>query len=505
VPSLPQLIAEHPQIPLVAAAFLLAALSVLVIAVPRGAMWRLAGRIGLFVALTVALVSQGIVPYQPGPKAAVTAAGQIGVYFVEILWWVALTRCLVGVVDAFVILERRPQESRLFQQLIAGLIYLGVVLAIAGNVFNMPIGALFATSGAVAIIAGLALQSTLADVFSGIAISLGRSYRIGDSIIIDGGVEGKIVEANWQAVQLLTPDNDLAIIPNSVLAKAKIVNVSYPDETHDNMLLIRLQPTTAPSHFVEVALEALASCNLIMHEPAPSVTVKSLNASAIELELRYRVHKGSTSNKARNEVFDRIFRHFVAAGLRFAPVAGIADFLAEGAALAPPSSFETILRNVPLFATLGEEHKKLLAAKMGKKEYAAGDLVLERGALSQTLSIIQSGALAVYNLREGREHELLRLAPGDYFGEGGFLLGEPQSTAMRAITHAVVFEIHADDLCPILKERPSLSKELGEALARRRAMLAAKDAADSRHVDHSAKRFADRIRQLFQLDLSPPG
>ena len=463
---------------------------------------------GLFVALTTALASVGIQPYQPRPNAAVTAAGQIGVYFVEILWWVALTRCLVGVVDAFVILERRPQESRLFQQLIAGLIYLGVVLAIAGNVFNMPIGALFATSGAVAIIAGLALQSTLADVFSGIAISLGRSYRIGDSIIIDGGVEGKIVEANWQAVQLLTPNNDLAIIPNSVLAKAKIVNVSYPDETHDESLLIRLQPATAPSHFVEVALEALASCNLIMHQPAPSVAVKSLNASAIELELRYRVHKGSISDKARNEVFDRIFRHFVAAGLRFAPVAGIADFLApavEGEALAPPSALETILRNVPLFATLGEEHKKLLAAKMRKKEYAAGDPVLERGAMSQTLFIIQSGALAVYNLREGREHELLRLAPGDYFGESGFLLGEPQRATTRALTRAVVFEIHADDLGPILKERPSLSKELGEALASRRAILAAKDAAGSRATEQSATRFADRIRQLFQLDPSSPG
>ncbi len=507
MPPLPPLVADHPRIAVAAAALILAVLSFAILFFRRSPIWRLSGRVGLFVALTAALASVGIQPYQPRAAAATGPAAQIGVDFVEIIWWIALARCLVGVVDAFVIFERRPNESRLFQQLIAGLIYLGVVLAIVGDVFNVPVGALFATSGAVAIIAGLALQSTLADVFSGIAISLGRSYRIGDYIIIDGGVEGKIVEANWQAIHLLTPSNDLAIIPNSVVAKGKIVNATYPQEAHDETVLVRLQPTTAPSHFVDVALEALASCNLILHEPAPAATVKSLNASAIELELSYRVYKGSIADKARNEVFDHMFRHFVAAGLRFAPIAGIADFLApavEGEALAPPSAREMILRNVPLFATLDGEQKKLLAAKMRQKEYAAGDLVLERGTLSQALSIIRSGALAVFNLRDGREHELLRLAPGDYFGESGFLLGEPQSMTTRALTRAVVFEIHADDLGPILKERPSLSKELGQALAQRRAILAAKDAAGSRPAEQSATGFADRIRQLFQLDLPSP-
>ncbi len=507
MPPLPPLISDHPRIAVVAAALILAVLSFAILIFRRSAIWRLSGRAGLFVALTTALASVGIQPYRAHPAAASGPAAQIGVDFVEIIWWIALARCLVGVVDAFVIFERRPNESRLFQQLIAGLIYLGVVLAIVGDVLNVPVGALFATSGAVAIIAGLALQSTLADVFSGIAIGLGQPFRIGDEIIVDGAVEGKIVDVNWQAVHILTSSNDLAIIPNSLVAKSRIVNVTYPNESHDETVLVRLQPTTPPSHLVEVALEALASCNLILHEPAPAVAIKSLNASAIELELSYRVCKGSIADKARNEVFDRAYRHFVAAGLRFAPVPGLADFLApavEGEALAPPSAREMIVRNLPLFATLDEEQKKVLAAKMRRKEYAAGDLVLERGALSQTLSIIQSGALALYYIRDGREHELLRFAPGDYFGEGGFLLGEPQDGTTRAITRAVVYEIHADDLRPVLKERPNLSKELGEALARRRAMLAAKDAAGSRHVEQSATRFADRIRQLFQLDLSSP-
>jgi hypothetical protein len=48
-----------------------------------------------------------------------------------------------------------------------------------------------ATSGAVAIIVGLALQSTLSDVFSGIVLNTTKPYQIDDWISIDG-TEGRV-------------------------------------------------------------------------------------------------------------------------------------------------------------------------------------------------------------------------------------------------------------------------------------------------------------------------
>ncbi|MGA2636379.1 cyclic nucleotide-binding domain-containing protein [Methylocella sp.] len=505
MPPWPALIVDYPQTAVAIAALVVAAGSLFVLAVRRGPMWRLAGRIGLLVALSAMLLSHGIEPYrQRLPDENI--ARQLGILLLEILWWVALARVLVSVVDAFVIFERRPNESRLFQQLIAGLIYLGVALAIIGDEFNVPIGALFATSGAVAIIAGLALQSTLADVFSGIAISLGRSYRIGDWIIIDGGVEGRIIETNWQAVHLLTASHDVAIIPNSVLAKAKLVNVTTPEEMQVATTLIRFEPSMSPASFVDMSLQALASCNCILHQPPPTVAVKSLSASAIELAVSYRIPNRSAGDDARNEVFDRVYRHAVAAGLKFAQTPGVAGLFApmptgaDGGGAPPQSAPERILEKLPLFASLTEEHKTVLAAKMRRRTFERGELVIERGVVAQTLAIVESGALALYQVRDAREHELVRLGPGDYFGEGGLLLGEPQRGTIRALTHASIYEIVADDLRPILVERPGLSDALGHALAARRAMQAADDAAVSNHADHSARRLTDRIRQLFQVD-----
>ncbi|MEJ0092256.1 MAG: mechanosensitive ion channel family protein [Methylocella sp.] len=200
MPFWPQFIAEHSQAAADAAALLLAGLSVLALSPRLGAVWRAIGQTGLFVALTTSLLAHGVEPYQPQPASSASAAHQLGIYFLVILWWCALGWSLVAFVRAFVIFERKPNESQLFQQLLAALIYLGVALAIASNVLHFAVGALLATSGAVAIILGLALQSTLADVFSGIAISLGRSYSIGDWIVVDSGFEGRIIAASLKPI-----------------------------------------------------------------------------------------------------------------------------------------------------------------------------------------------------------------------------------------------------------------------------------------------------------------
>ena len=94
---------------------------------------------------------------------------------------------------------------------------------------------------------GLALQSTLGDVFSGIVLNLAKPYHPGDWIILDAGTQGCVIETDWRATHILTPDNDLAIIPNSVIAKAKLINASQPMRAHGLTIIVRLEPTVAPS------------------------------------------------------------------------------------------------------------------------------------------------------------------------------------------------------------------------------------------------------------------
>lgn len=129
------------------------------------------------------------------------------------------------------------------QDLIIAVVYLGVTLSVLAFVFDFAIGTLVATSGVIAIIVGLALQSTLNDLFSGLALTLGRPYGIGDWIILTDGTEGRVVESTWRSTHVQTGANNIVVLPNSFLAKIGLTNISRPDETHQVVLRLRVKPT----------------------------------------------------------------------------------------------------------------------------------------------------------------------------------------------------------------------------------------------------------------------
>ncbi|MGO8542918.1 small mechanosensitive ion channel, partial [Rhizobium leguminosarum] len=85
-----------------------------------------------------------------------------------------LAWAVIGFIRLYLVLEGSPREARLLQYLVIGVVYIGMALSVLAFVFGVPIGTLVATSGVVSIILGLALQNTLADVFSGIALTLVR-------------------------------------------------------------------------------------------------------------------------------------------------------------------------------------------------------------------------------------------------------------------------------------------------------------------------------------------
>ena len=87
--------------------------------------------------------------------------------------------------------------------------------AMMGFVLGLSLQGLQATSGIIALVLGLALQSTLGDVFSGISLSIEKPYRVGDEILLEGGAEGEVIEMNWRSTHLRNGANDIVIVPNS--------------------------------------------------------------------------------------------------------------------------------------------------------------------------------------------------------------------------------------------------------------------------------------------------
>ncbi|WP_246663669.1 mechanosensitive ion channel domain-containing protein [Phyllobacterium endophyticum] len=464
--------------------------------------WHLVLHVTFFVLLSVLLLYHGIVPYLPGPTPN-SVVDEVLIGIAKIIWWVNAGWALIGFTRAFLIFEGSPREGRFIQDLVVGIIYLGVGLSIVANVFSLPVGTLIATSGVLAVILGLALQSTLNDVFSGIALNLGRPYAVGDVIVLKDGTEGKVVETNWRATHLLNGTNDLVVVPNSDLAKARLVNMSSPSRNHGVTITVSFAPGAAPALVADVMRAVLINSTTIDRTTGPgSVQVKGISGSAIDLELSIAVADIAKVGDAKNEIFDLIYRHAKAASLQLAAAAG------TGIAATPAADQHPQLRSVqmrlldaiPLFATLTDEEKEAIAKTMRRRTFLKGELIAEQGSVLNALAIVRSGVLGVTRIEDGCELELARLAPGDSYGEAGLLTEAGEPGTIRVLVHAVVYEIAKEDLSPLLHERPSLVDELGLILARR---AEAKDHLFDRgsHSSgtHAVPGLVKRIRQLFEI------
>jgi small-conductance mechanosensitive channel len=259
-------------------------------------------RVVFLLLLTIALLRADIVPYQPLYLTGAPFTDTVHA-ILKIAWWFLAAWFLVGVLRAVIVFQRSPREAKLLQDLLAGLVYLAAIFAIVSYVFDLPIQGLLATSGVVAIILGLALQSTLGDVFSGIVLSFSRPYRPGDWISVEGGTDGRVIEMNWRATYVLTARRDLAIIPNSTIAKSKIVNVSSPSGIHGTTITIQLDSKTPPSIASEILEHAIINCKLIVATPAPQYKRKDSKCELHRVRHYFFVEELASSATAQNELF----------------------------------------------------------------------------------------------------------------------------------------------------------------------------------------------------------
>ncbi len=366
--------------PLVAALILFALAGLVThLAFRRHPLRRAIVRVIFLFVLTLVLLRAGVVPYQPlrmtgGPFRDVVHGA------LKIAWWLWSAWFLVGLLRTFVVTEHRPREGKLVQDLLAGLVYLAALFAIIAYVFDLPIKGLLATSGAIAIILGLALQSTLSDVFSGIVLNFSRPYRPGDWISIDGATDGRVIEMNWRATLVLTAKRDLAIVPNSAIAKAKIVNSSSPSGIHGITVTIQLDARTSPAAGAEILEHAILNSRLILATPAPSITVKSITATTTEYEITVFVEDLGQSARAQNELFDLMSRHLAAAGIELASIQS-QPYWAPPAAVGTraPTDAERALGLIEIFAGLTADERRSLAAKLRQKHYEHGETLVEPG------------------------------------------------------------------------------------------------------------------------------
>jgi small-conductance mechanosensitive channel len=201
----------------------------------------------------------------------------------------------------------RPKRRKLFADLSVALIYFVAGAGILNAIFGPSFEAVLATSGIIALVVGLALQSTLADLFAGLALNIERPFRAGEWISISGGPEGQLHEINWRAARLKSRAGNLIAIPNSVLAKSVVTNQSRPAMEHLVSVEITFAHLIDPDAVTELLVEGARALSIALPVPTPSVYLLSNSELGITYELDFYVKNVADVPFAMSEALRQIW------------------------------------------------------------------------------------------------------------------------------------------------------------------------------------------------------
>jgi len=407
-------------------------------------------------------------------------------------WWGLAARELISFLALLTTLRRAAIQNELLFDVIAGTIYVCAALAMMGFVFRWPLQGLLATSGIIAIVLGLALQSTLSDVFSGISLTIEKPYRLGDEILLEGGIEGEVIQVNWRSTHLRNGANDVVVIPNSAIAKMRIQNHSAGSKRYSGSLTVAVDARNEPEFTMEILKQTAMTCPAILEHPQCTVAPTEIKGDWITYEICFSTSLFTAAGEARSQLIAQLYK-------RGRPAATQGAVISSPIFLFPENE---VLDHLPLLEPLTPSEKADLSAKIIRRHFQAGEQLLAQGEKTGSVHFIYSGVIQVTRqIQDGRILKVLRLGPGDTYGEISLLTGAPSSGTFAALTSSLLLESKSEDLKPILEARPALTESLSHSVAKAQQFVTTFDRSAIQPAVIEPHDLLWRIRNFFRLNV----
>ena len=149
---------------------------------------------------------------------------------------------------------------------------------------GVNVGPLIAGLGVTGFILGFAFQESLGNLASGLMIAINSPFKVGDYVIV-AGLEGTVFEVNMMATVLVTADNKKVVIPNKSAWGAPITNFSAMS-TRRVDLKVGVSYGCDMAKAIKVVFDTVKTVPGVLEEPAPSVSIASLDDSEVTLNVR---------------------------------------------------------------------------------------------------------------------------------------------------------------------------------------------------------------------------
>lgn len=350
-----------------------------------------------------------------------------------------------------------------------------------------------------AIVIGLALQETLGNAFSGLALQIERPFRVGHWVTV-ADHEGRVVEVTWRATKIETKSGNMIALPNSEIAKTAITNYSQPAAPTRLQVEVGASYATPPNETKDAMMAAMRRVPQVLAEPAPDVLLVDFAASSINYRARFWINDFRDVERATSDVRTAIYYEFSRRNIEI-PYPIQVEYSRTEAVVDREAEVEEATRMiaaVPVFADMSQAGRRALALASRTRLYADGEAIVREGEQGGTMYLVRRGRVVVVVGKDRRQVAVTE--EGGYFGEMSLLTGEPRTATVIASGDCVLFEIAADDFRHYVQDHPDVIDDVAAAAETRRRQLDAARSDAATDSTEARQSVVEVMRRFFGLE-----
>ncbi len=185
-----------------------------------------------------------------------------------------------------------------------------IVLLITFDNIGVNITAIFAASAALLVGVGLALQTFIQDILSGVFILMDQTVHVGDIIEIDDKV-GRVDEIRLRTTRAVTIDNKVLIIPNHKYLTSSLYNWTQNGNITRESVTVGVAYGSDTQKVKELLITAALSNNHVLDHPEPLVLFTDFADSSLNFKLVFTINDSFMASIPKSEIrfeIDRLFR-----------------------------------------------------------------------------------------------------------------------------------------------------------------------------------------------------
>lgn len=188
-------------------------------------------------------------------------------------------------------------------------------LLIALKSAGIEISYLFAGGAALLVGIGFGIQNIVNNFISGIILLFEKPIKEGDLIEVDG-VLGTVTSISTRSTRIDTISGVTIFIPNSKLLENKLINRSHTLYTEIEVPLI-ISYNTEFETIRDILLGVAKEIELILEDPSPSVSLRELSDSYMQVKLFVWIQDQQKYAAVRSQLNQKILQEFKKHNIKF--------------------------------------------------------------------------------------------------------------------------------------------------------------------------------------------